>query len=106
MWILYDWEHQNVPTLIIDNMSEALFERIQQLAYVRRQKPAEAVVDVLEAALPHASPFLSEERLPQGPFLTEGICAPCSIPRPVGQRIVPVEVVDYVPIPHDLPIGE
>ena len=95
-----------MPTLVIDNMPESLFERIQQLAQVRRQKPADAVVEVLEAALRLSIPALAEERLPQEPFLTEEICAPCSIPRPVGQRIVPVEVVDYIPKPHDVPDAE
>ncbi len=90
-----------MATLIIDNMPESLFERIQQLAQIRRQKPADAVVAVLDAALPRSNPILAE-RLPQEPFLTEEICAPCSIPRPVGQRIVPVEIVDYTPNPHDV----
>ena len=95
-----------MPTLVIDNMPESLFERIQQLAQVRRQKPADAVVEVLEAALRRSVPALAQERLPQGPFLTEEIGAPCSIPRPVGQGIVPVEVVDYIPKPHDVPDAE
>jgi hypothetical protein len=95
-----------MPTLVIDNMSESLFERIQQLVQDRRQKPSDAVVEVLEAALPRGSSSLAEERLPQQPFMTEEICAPCSIPRPGGQRIVPVEVADYVPNAHDIPAAK
>ena len=95
-----------MPTLVIDNMPESLFERIQQLAQVRRQKPAEAVVAVLQVALRRSIPALTEERLPQEPFLTQEICAPCSIPRPVGQCVVPVQVDDYIPRPHDVPDAE
>jgi hypothetical protein len=60
-----------MPTLIIDNIPQPLFEQI--------------------------------ERPPQAPFLTDDSCAPCSIPRPSGPPVVPIEVVDYVPEPHDIP---
>ncbi len=95
-----------MPTLVIDNMPESLFERIQDLARVRRQRPADAVVEVLEVALRSHVPARPGERLPQEPFLAEEICAPCSIPRPVGQRVVPAEVMEYTPKPHDLPDAE
>jgi hypothetical protein len=87
-------------------MPESLFEQIQHLANVRRKKPADAVVEVLEAALQRTIPALADERLPQEPILSEEICAPGSIPRPVGERIVPVEVLDYIPLPHDAPDAE
>ena len=95
-----------MPTLVVDNVPESLFERIQHLARVRRQKPAETVVDVLEHALPPTAAACATRPLPQEPFLTEEIVAPCSIPRPAGQRVFPVHIVDYVPKPHDLPDGE
>ena len=94
-----------MPTLIIDDMPQSLFERIEQLAQVLRQKPSDAVVDVLEAAFSRGILALSE-RLPSEPFLSEEICAPCSIPRPVGERVVPIEVVNYTPNPHDIPGDE
>jgi len=103
--VVPSWENEELPTFVIDNMPDSLFKRIQALAQVRRQKPADAVLDVLEAALPRSNPALAE-RVPQEPFMTEEICAPCSIPRPTGQRVVPVEVVDYLPTPHDVPDAE
>jgi hypothetical protein len=99
------WENEDMPTLVIDNMPQSLFERIEQLAQDRRQNAAEAVVEILEAALPKSIPATAE-RLPQELFLSDEISAPCSIPRPVGQHIVPVEVVDYTPSPHDVPAAD
>ena len=68
-----------------------------------KRHTAEIMGKRLEAALRRSILAFAGERLPQEPFLTEEICAPCSIPRPVGQRIVPAEVVDYIPKPHDVP---
>jgi hypothetical protein len=49
-----------MATLIIDNMPESLFKRIQQLAQLRRQESADAVVEILEAALSHSISARSE----------------------------------------------
>ena len=92
-----------MPTLIIENMPQPLFEQIQRLAKLRRQAPAETAIDVLEGALGPAVSKLTEARLPQEPLATEEICAPCTIPRPPGQPAKPVEIADYVPRPHDVP---
>ena len=92
-----------MPTLIIENVPEPLFERIRRLAQLRRQEPAETALEVLEGALGPPVPRLTEARLPQEPLATEEICAPCTIPRPPGQPVHPVEVADYVPKPHDVP---
>jgi hypothetical protein len=95
-----------MPTLIIENMPEPLFDRIQRLAQLRRQAPAETAIEVLEGALWPPVTALPEARLPQEPLATEEICAPCTIPRPPGQLVTPVELADYVPRPHDVPREE
>ena len=92
-----------MPTLIIENVPEPLFERIRRLAQLRRQEPAATALEVLEGALGSPAPRLTEARLPQEPLATEEICAPCTIPRPPGQSIIPVEIGGYIPKPHDVP---
>jgi hypothetical protein len=47
-----------------------------------------------------------ETHLPSEPFLTEEICAPFGLPRPEGERVVPIEIHDYLPQPHDIPDSE
>jgi hypothetical protein len=94
-----------MPTLVIDNVPKPLFDRIQQLAQQRQRTPEAAVLEVLESALP-ATVTLSEPRLPQEPFLTEEICAPCSLPRPEGTLVQAIHVDPPWPTPHDLPDGE
>jgi hypothetical protein len=44
-----------------------------------------------------------EAPLPQEPFLTEEICAPCSIPWPKGTRVNAIHVDAPLPTTHDLP---
>jgi hypothetical protein len=95
-----------MPTLVIDNVPVSLYHRIQHLAEARQQTPADTVLQVLESALRTSAATLAEAPLPQEPFLTEEMCAPRTIPRPVGEPVVPVEIVDYVPLAHDLPDGE
>jgi hypothetical protein len=95
-----------MPTLLIDNVPMSLYQRLRHLAEARKQTPEDTVLEVLESELraPTATP--AEAPLPQEPFLTEEICAPCSIPCPVGERGIPTEVVDYVPLLHDWPDEE
>jgi len=95
-----------MPTLVIDNVPVSLYHRIQHLAKARHQTPADTALEVLESALRTPTTVLGEAPLPQEPFLTEEMCAPCSIPRPVGERVIPVEITDYVPLPHDVPDEE
>src|SRR4051794_286934 len=71
--------NQEMPTLVIDNMPLSLYDRIQGLAKAQRQTPADAVIEVLESAFRLTTPKLVEAPLPDPPFLTEEICAPCSI---------------------------
>jgi hypothetical protein len=39
--------------------------------------------------------------MPWKPFLTDEICAPCSISWPSGERVVPIEVSERLPQPQD-----
>jgi hypothetical protein len=91
-----------VPTLIIDNVPASLFDRIERLAKRRKRTPADTALEVLETALPG----LSEAPLPSEPFMTEEICAPFSIPRPAGEIVVPIDITNHLPRPHDLPDGD
>lgn len=91
-----------MPTFIIENMPEALLERIQRLAQMRHQQAAETGVEMLEGAFRSVT-TPAGPRLPQEPFLTEDTCAPCSIPRSAGQPVHPVELADYVPGQHNAP---
>jgi len=99
-------ENHNVPTLVIDNMPLSLYDRIQDLAKSQRRTPAATVLEVLEGAFRATSPSLAEAPLPQEPFLTEEICAPCSIPWPEGKATRAVRVTAPLPPPHDLPDEE
>ena len=69
-------EDQAMPTLVIDNVPASLLQRIQHLAQLRQQKPAETVVEVLERALPATRAVLGDGPLPQEPFLTEEMGVP------------------------------
>ena len=68
--------------------------------------PADTVLAVLESAFRTTTPTISKAPLPQAPFLTEEICAPFTIPRPEGERVIPIEIADYIPAPHDVPDTE
>lgn len=92
-----------MPTLVIDDVPTALFNRIHALAKAQRQTPAAAALEVLEDAFRTSRPTLAEAPLPRAPFLTQEICAPCSIPWPEGEPVVPIDVADYLPRPHDIP---
>lgn len=95
-----------MPTLVIDNVPVSLYDRIQHLAKSQHRTPTDTVLEVLETAFRTTSPSFSESPLPQEPFLTEEICAPFTLPRPKGERVVPIEITEYIPTPHDLPDTE
>ena len=95
-----------MPTLVIDNVPALLYHRIQNLAIARHQTPAATVLEMLESVFRSPMAALDEAPLPQEPFLTEEMVAPCTIPRPEGQPVDLIDVADYVPLPHDLPNGE
>lgn len=94
-----------MPTLVIDNVPELLFDRIQLLAKIKQQTAADAALQVLATALVQVNP-LSEAPLPQPPFLTEEISAPIDIPWPEGEVVTATEIRDYLPTPHDIPDEE
>ncbi len=95
-----------MATLVIDNMPPSLFDRIQRLAKTQHRTPADAALDVLETAFGDSISTRTEAPLPSEPFLTEEICAPVEIPWPKGEIVVPIEVTDYLPEPHDIPAME
>lgn len=95
-----------MPMLVIDDVPAPLYDRIQRLALAWERTPAATVLKLLETAIPAAAPNLSERSLPQEPFLTDEICAPFTLPRPKGERVVPIEIADSIPSPHDLPDTE
>jgi len=95
-----------MPTLVIENVSTAVYDQIQRLAQARKRTPGDTALEVLETALRTTPLPASAAPLPQGPFLTEDITAPFTVPRPQGERVVPIEIAEYVPEPHDLPETE
>ena len=92
-----------MPTLVIDNVPVALFDRIQSLAKAKQRTAADTALEALESVFRTAMPTFTEAPLPQEPFLTEEICAPCSIPWPEGKPVRAVRVESPLPTAHDLP---
>lgn len=95
-----------MPMLVIDDVPGPLYDHIQRLALAWERTPAATVLKLLESAIPATMPNLSERSIPREPFLTDEICAPFTLPRPKGERVVPIEIADRVPSRHDLPDAE
>jgi len=95
-----------MPTLVIKNVPLSLFDRIQRLAEAQQRTPADTALEMLQSAFGTTTPTFTEPPLPDEPFLTEEICAPFDIPWPKGELVVPVEVAEYLPEPHDIPETE
>src|SRR5262245_55002073 len=97
-----------MPTLVLNNVPELLYDRVQSLAKKRDRTPADTVLEVLENAFRTPTIVsLVEPPLPQEPIPSEEICAPCSIPRPDGTPVRALQVPPPLPAPHDLPdLGE
>ena len=91
-----------MPTLVIDNVPIALFDRIQRLAKAKQRTAADTALEALESAFRTATPTFAEAPLPQEPFLTEEICAPCSVPWPKGTPAHAVRVAPPLPTAHDV----
>ena len=53
-----------MPTLVIDNVPVALYDRIQHLAMTRCRTPTDTVLEVLETAFQATTPMFSEVSLP------------------------------------------
>ncbi len=95
-----------MPTLILNDVPTPLFDQIHRLAEARQRTPADTVLQVLETALRTGVSKVSEAPLPTAPFLTEEICAPCSIPWPEGKPVHAVHVPAPLPTAHDFPDEE
>ena len=92
-----------MPTLVLNDIPGALYDQIHRLARDRQRTPADTAVEVLETALKTKTTAKSEAPLPQEPFLTEEICAPCTIPWPEGELVEAIEVPAPLPTAHDFP---
>jgi hypothetical protein len=95
-----------MPTLVIDNVPVSLLDRIQRLAKAQQRTPADTALELLESAFRTTTPAFAEAPLPQEPFLTEEVCAPFDIPWPKGELVVPIDIPEIVPDPHDIPVTE
>jgi hypothetical protein len=100
------WEDHAMPSLFLDNVPAPVYDQIQRLALARNRTAADTALEVLETGLRNTALPGSTAPLPQEPFLTEEITAPFTIPRPPGERVVPIEITEYIPKPHDLPDTE
>jgi hypothetical protein len=95
-----------MPTLVIDNVPVSLLDRIQRLAKAQQRTPADTALELLESAFRTTTPAFAEAPLPQEPFLTEEVCAPFDIPWPKGELVVPIDIAEILPEPHDIPVTE
>jgi hypothetical protein len=95
-----------MPTLVIDNVPVSLLDRIQRLAKAQQRTPADTALELLESAFRTTTPTFAEAPLPQEPFLTEEICAPFDIPWPEGELVVPIDIAEILPEPHDIPVTD
>ncbi len=95
-----------MPSLVIDNVPASLFDRIQRLARAQQRTPADTALELLESAFRTTTPTFAESPLPQEPFLTEEVCAPFDIPWPKGELVVPIDIGEILPEPHDIPVTQ
>lgn len=95
-----------MASLVLENVSPRLLAQIERLAVAQKRTPADTALEMLETAFRTTTPTLSEAPLPSEPFMTEEICAPFDIPWPEGEIVVPIEITNYVPEPHDIPDTE
>jgi hypothetical protein len=95
-----------MPTLVLTDVPGPLFEQIHRLALVRKRSAADAAVELLQSAFRSPSPAYAEAPLPNEPYLSEEICAPCSIPRPEGKSARTAKVATPLPTAHDFPATE
>jgi len=92
-----------MPTLVIENVSTELFQRIRCFADQQKRTPADAALEVLETAFRTVTPEISQAPPISEPFLTPEMSAPFDIPWPKGERVQAVDVPPPLPEPHDLP---
>jgi hypothetical protein len=94
-----------MPTLVIENVPQPLYDQIQRLALARKRTPSEIVLEVLEKAFRTVTPTLAEPPPSQINLSTE-ISGPFDIPRPEGVGVAPNWITDYLPEPQDIPDEE
>jgi hypothetical protein len=99
-------ERESMPTLVIHNVPQSLFEQIERVAQSRQKQPSEMLLEVLEKAFHDSKPAFSLPPVPQKVFLSEEIVAPYSIPRPEGKPTLSVRVAKPLPSSHDVPDRE
>ncbi len=95
-----------MPTLVIDNVPVALFDRIQRLAKTQQRTLADTALEMLATAFRTTTASFAEAPLPQEPFLAEEIGAPFSMPWPEGKAVRAVRVEAPLPTPHDVPVED
>ncbi len=64
-----------MPDLVLENVPQELYDDLKQAAETNQRS-------VAEEALARLKPKISRLHLPDEPFLTEEITAPCTIPLP------------------------
>src|SRR5438876_57708 len=81
-----------VPKIILDHVPPDVYARLQQLAAANQQSVAEEAVRQLK------------QLLPDPPFLTEEMPAPCTLPLPGPKVRVKAKTVPmWLPDPPDVP---
>lgn len=95
-----------MPSLLIENVPVGLLARMERAAKAKNRTLEDTALEVLETAFRVAEPTYSEAPLPSEPFLTEEICAPCSIPRLEGTPVCAIHVEPPLPDAHDIPDSE
>lgn len=80
-----------MPDLILENVPQELYDDLRQAAEAKQRTVTEEVLDRLKPTYRH---------LPDPPFLTEEISAPCTIPLPgVGKPIKARQGGQHLPDP-------
>jgi hypothetical protein len=90
-----------MPTLVIENMPQPLFDEIQRLAFARNRTPADIVLEMLKMALRTITPAPPLTLLSDEPILAEESSEAFNIPRPVGVPVKLSWIHDYFRKPHD-----
>ena len=81
-----------MPDLILENVPQELYDELRQAAEIHQRSVAEEVLERLR--------WLQRRRLPDEPFLTGEMSAPCTIPLPgPGKPILATRVAPRLPDP-------
>ncbi len=81
-----------MPNLILENVPQELYDELRQAAETHQRSVAEEVLERLR--------WLQRRRLPDEPFLTAEMSAPCTIPLPgPGKPVLAKRVPPRLPDP-------